>query len=166
MNENESLRPSVSYLSGAPAEIGEGLKSQMVTLVVEGGQVELQFAGPGVENAQRLALLLSEGLVVACASLKNPNPGYRDGVFVKSKAPQSPAAYPFELGYIVTNPKYLKMGFCRELLDRFFPEIARLPCYATTRKGEMVHVLSTHGFYKTGLVYGDQLELLLYDPKV
>lgn len=157
------MNMNVRYVTGKSDEISENYRAQFVDLVTLGGQVKRHFVKAGVANAVSLALVLDRDQVIAGCCLKNPLPSYRDRVFINSKTARQAADYQFELGYIVTHPDHEGKGYCKNMLSEFLSDFSSLSIFATTRKAAMAHILSKYGFYKTGCVYKDGLELLVFD---
>ncbi|MCX2492988.1 hypothetical protein OQX63_05860 [Pedobacter sp. PF22-3] len=155
----------ILFIGDQPKNISQDYLDQLASLVAAGGQVEYRDAKRGIANAFVLAMLVVEEKVIAGCCLKNPITNYRNRVFKNSQAKQNPDSYPYELGYIVTHHDYEGKGHCNNLMTQFFPAIASYQIYATTRKPAMAHILAKYGFYKTGKIYKDDLEMLLYDGK-
>ena len=150
-----------------PIYIDEDHLNQIIELIILGGQIKSDRIGIKalILLADLIAYKLDCGVVICTATLKNQYPVYREKVFNLANAPSS-EFYTKELGYIVTHPDYENQGHCRQLLSMFFNRIRTYTIFATTRKPQMIHLLSNLGFQRTGIVYGNDLSLLTYDSRI
>ena len=112
--------------------------------------------------ADYVAYKIYYNVVICTATLKNQFPEYKEKVFNLANGP-SPNSYQKELGFIVTHPDFENQGHCKELLGEFFKRISSNTIYATTRKASMKQILNKLGFRQTGVVYNNDLSLLIYD---
>ena len=149
-----------------PNEISEEYLSQIIDLIVRGGQIRSDKHGIRelIILADFIAYKLYNEIVICTATLKNPYPEYRVKVFNLAGV-KSDDTYLKELGYIVTRPEFENQGHCQNLLDSFFRLISHNSIYATTRKLSMIHILNKHGFRQTGTTYNQDLNLLIYNSQ-
>ncbi len=147
-----------------PNEIEEIFLSQIIDLIVQGGQIKSDRSGIRLllSMADYIAFKHINNLVISTATLKNQYPSYKEKVFTLANSKYSDR-YNKELGYIVTNPDFQNQGHCQHLLEAFFNLIKTHSIYATTRKPSMIHILNKLGFRQSGQVYNQDLTLLVYD---
>jgi predicted GNAT family N-acyltransferase len=145
-----------------PANLSQTIKDQVLHLVTLGEQVKPAFAKVGIHRAELIGVVMEKDLVISTCCLKNPTANYRDSVFAGSKCVENPEDFTYELGYIATYPGHEGKGFCQRLLKDFFPLINQSPAFATTRKASMAHILGKYGFVKTGEIFKNDLELLVF----
>ncbi len=148
-----------------PHDIDERYMSQIVDLIVRGGQVkgDRQTIRILIAFSDLVGFMTLDDIVICTATLKNPYVEYKEKVFNLAEVKLS-NNYHKELGYIVTHPEFENQGHCQQLLTTIFYQMRSLPIYATTRKPPMIHILNKLGFRKNGSVYNQDLSLLTYDP--
>ena len=149
-----------------PNEICEEYLSQIIDLIVKGGQIRSDKHGIRelILLADFIAYKLNNEVVICTATLKNPYLEYREKVFNLAGV-KSDHTFIKELGYIVTHPDFENQGHCQSLLGSFFRLISHNSIYATTRKLSMIHILNKHGFLQTGTTYNNDLNLLIYNSQ-
>lgn len=150
-----------------PHDIDEEYLSQIVDLIVRGGQIKgnSQSIRILISQADLVGFVMLEEIVICTATLKNPYQEYKEKVFNLADVDSS-NNYHKELGYIVTHPDFENQGHCQQLLTTIFYKIRSQPIYATTRKPSMIHILGKLGFRRSGNLYNHDLSLLIYDPIV
>lgn len=150
-----------------PNDIEEEYLSQIVNLIIRGGQIkgDCHSIRILIAQAELVGFILLEEIVICTATLKNPYREYKEKVFNLADL-NSSKNYNKELGYLVTHPDFENQGHCQKLLLTIFYQIRSFPIYATTRKASIVHILSKFGFRQKGSLYNNDLMLLIYDPPV
>ncbi len=150
-----------------PNEIEEEFLTQIVELIVGGGQIkgDRQTIRILIAFSDLVGFMTLDDIVICTATLKNPYIEYKEKVFNLAEVKLS-NNYHKELGYIVTHPNFENQGHCQKLLTTIFYQVRSLPIYATTRKPSMIHILNRLGFRTNGSVYNHDLSLMTYDPPV
>jgi predicted GNAT family N-acyltransferase len=143
-----------------PANISDGLKAQVINLIVEGGQITYANAKAGVKRSLKIGLIVQESEVIATCGLKLPLSSYTKKVFKEARMKEY-LKYNLELGYITTKAEYEGNKLCQLLLQTFVPTLPSHNIFATTRKQAMEHILKKHGFEQTGVVYNIDLKLYI-----
>ncbi len=154
----------MKILIDSPRNIDKEILTELIDLIVLGGQVKRAFIEKGIKSADLIAIMFDNDIIVSSATLKNPKASYKQKVFDSAKcSPLNSDSYKKELGYIVTNPDYESRGYSQKLLNDFLRPFSNEKIYATTRKPAMVHILKKLNFIKAGITYNRDLKLLLYN---
>ncbi|WP_159728009.1 hypothetical protein [Sphingobacterium sp. 18053] len=146
-----------------PENIDKILLDQLIDLIEQGGQVQRSYIEKGIENADLIALLVENNVIISSATLKNPLKSYKERVFQQAGVGKFNKEGLKELGYIVTNSKYEGQRLCQKLLNEFLKKIHTNQIFATTRKESMIHILEKFEFKKMGQSYKVDLHLLSYN---
>lgn len=144
-----------------PENISQYLLNQLIDLVVGGGQVKRHFVERGINAADVIGMYISDNIILSSATLKNPLKAHIDDVFHQARVNNFNFDSYKELGYIVTNPQYEGQKLCQKLLKDFFEILEVRQMFATTRKPEMIHILSKFGFKPIGKTFNNDLTLLV-----
>ena len=137
-------------------------------LVSDGGEVSLVGLRQRILRAEKL-LFINDGECVAIGAIKNPNIGYKAGVFEKSNVPEQ-SKYQYEPGWLYVSSAARGKGYGRALMEAIKELIADQACFATTRENNapMHHLFSQFGFSKRGQPYksesGDYFVTLYVKP--
>ncbi len=143
-----------------PELVKEDHMTQIIALVVSGNQITKQGLKERLLRSDLIAFGILGDLVITTATIKNPAASYSKRVFRQSQSPYSSDNFKKELGYIATHPDHEGKGYCQHLLSILLKGI-HSPMFATTRKASMIHILSKHGFMKTGRLYKEELSLMV-----
>jgi RimJ/RimL family protein N-acetyltransferase len=122
-------------------------------LVVDGGAIvgaRDQIAAR-LKNARMLVVLREEGTgrIVGVASLKNPDPGYRQNKFADAGVAIAGYEDAPELGYVVVAKEMRGKKLSGRLVDLIAKKLCE-PAFATTDNETMMHNLSRSGFNRVG----------------
>lgn len=82
-------------IAKSPKDCREAELESFEKLVAEGGEVALAGLRQRIQRAEKL-VFINDGECVAVGAIKNPNAGYKAGVFEKSGAPEQ-SRYEYEL---------------------------------------------------------------------
>jgi len=138
-------------------------------LVVSGGQVMVEGLADKIKAADFLSFCEIDSEIVGVASIKNPNPNYKNRVFKKANVEKSADAYDFEIGYAVTKKEHRGKGISQKLIKILMENSNSKSFYATTKVDRMRHILSKIGFKKFGDNYQndnkESITLYNYDEK-
>ncbi len=135
---------------------------QVIELIKSGGQINVNDLKVRLLNADLIAIKETDGQVIGTATIKNPLNTYVNNVFKSAKV-LNDGKFNKELGYIATHPKYEGQGHCKDLLNKFHPYFLGLNVFATTRKDSIIHILDAFNFKKVGVIYKEDLNLLLHN---
>src|SRR5687767_4310137 len=80
------------------------------TLVRKGDEVESEGLEGRVRNARLLAFGRIAGSLAGVVALKNPNVGYRAGVFAKAQSDLEPGSFGTELGWAIVDKQFRRQG--------------------------------------------------------
>ncbi|MGC4100877.1 hypothetical protein [Ferruginibacter sp.] len=147
-----------------PSGLSSVQRSKLIDHIAAGEEVNKDYVEIGLPRSQLVGLMLSGDEIISSAVFKNPLASYTDKVFRKAKV-DGALNYRYELGYIATNRKFERKGFCQGLFKAFFPHINHLNFFATSRKPSMIHILQKFGMESTGEIYDDDLCLLIHSPR-
>jgi predicted GNAT family N-acyltransferase len=129
-------------------------------LIRRGGQIKNKATlERGINNAFLLALMMDGSRVISSAVLKRPLISYRNNIFTEAAVNNS-GIYTLELGYIVTRTNFEGNKYCQQLLTTLLPVYGSEKIFATTRKPEIIHILTKYGFQLRGNKYHDDLQLM------
>ncbi|MBB1302446.1 GNAT family N-acetyltransferase [Pseudoalteromonas sp. SR44-8] len=134
-------------------------------LVTEGGEVSLAGLRQRIKRAEKL-VFINDGECVAVGAIKNPNAGYKAGVFEKAGVPKY-SRYEYELGWLYVAKAARGRGYGRVLMETILDSLSGNACFATTREdnASMHYLFDQFSFSKLGLPYeslnGDY-SLMLY----
>jgi len=125
-------------------------------LVTEGGEVALAGLRQRIQRAEKL-VFINDGEFVAVGAIKNPNAGYKAGVFEKSGAPEK-SRYEYELGWLYVSRAARGKGYGRVLMESIIDSLSGKACFATTREdnASMHYLFDQFGFSKLGQPYKSQ----------
>lgn len=155
-----------------PAACSSEAVQSFIELVRSAGEVDADLPAR-VMGAHVLVLLYSGNVLIGTAAIKNPAQSYRSKVFRKTGVNLVPAAYPFELGWIVVHDEHREKGHSRTLVRAAMSQVIGVGVYATTRvsNGGMLHILPDEGFVRVGNSYpskqnpGESIALLVRDTQ-
>ncbi len=103
-------------------------------LIRKGDEVDEAGLPVRVRQAEALACVRVGDRIVGVAALKNPQPGYRQGVFEKAKAALDPAGFAHEIGWAFVEDDQRGRHFSRKLVGALLDELTGSQ-YATSRAG-------------------------------
>lgn len=134
----------------SPKNIDPDTFNKIIELIVSGGEVSRQFVQVGLKNAKIIGYAMKDDQVVSTASIKVPNPAYKDKVFSQSGI-EDDMGVDFEYGYNVTHPDYRRMGYTTKLNKLIFDHFS-LSVFATVRNENYMskELLIRSGFQKVG----------------
>lgn len=143
----------MTYHLKSPSNIDPVIFDQIVNLVVQGGEVKLHFAIPGLQRAKLIGYTMVNDEVVSTATIKVPNQSYKDSVFHKAGIDDD-MGVSYEYGYNVTSPEYRRKGYTTNLNRIIFDHFS-LPVFATVRDDNYMssELLQRSGFVKVGNSY-------------
>jgi len=146
---------------GSGAELPEKLLSSVVKLIRGGGALADDGGAlmQRLQRSHRVAIYLDDGAVCATASLKEPAPNYRKGVFEKAGILLSDFSQARELGYVVVDDDFQGKGLASKLVTALINE-SDVPCYATTDSDRMARILEHSGFLRQGEEWKGQRGML------
>jgi GNAT superfamily N-acetyltransferase len=137
-----------------------------LTLLADGGAVDLRFASRLLPLASAVSLARYGGEIVGLAALKTLRIDYIERISSKSGFQLS--ADSLELGYVVVSEQHRGKGLGASLVSCLM-EIARHPLFATTYEPTMVRILRAQGFEVRGRTWksrhGEFISLLTRNPK-
>jgi predicted GNAT family N-acyltransferase len=133
-------------------------KAQFVSFVAEAGEVDTTTLSARVEQAHLLVELCDDGRLIGTAALKNPDAAYRMRVFKTAGVNKDPAAFVFELGWIVVHFEYRRQGHGASLVAASIEAVTSEPVYATTKNEGMKPILIANGFSPEGNPYQSKLD--------
>ena len=106
---------------------------------------------------------------MAVGAIKNPNEGYKSGVFAKAGVAGKCKEYTHELGWLYVTPGARGKGLGHNLMQAVTKFLGTSTCYATTRANNdsMHHLFSRYNFDKLGSAYQSQngYSLVLYENR-
>lgn len=148
-----------------PEDCSDAELESFESLVAEGGEVSLVGLRDRIRRAEKLVFINLAG-PVAVGAIKNPNLGYKTGVFKKSGA-SGEGKYQYELGWLYVSEKARGNGYGRILMNSIITALADHTCFATTREDNdsMHYLFSQFGFSKLGQPYksnNGEYSLVLY----
>jgi ribosomal protein S18 acetylase RimI-like enzyme len=122
-------------------------------LVSKGGEVSQVGLRNRILLAEKLIFII-DGSCVAVGAIKNPNSGYKTGVFQKAEVSDS-YKYKFELGWLYVIEAGRGNGYGRLLMESVMAVLSDNACFATTRENNeaMQHIFSCFGFSRIGHPY-------------
>ncbi|WLH11460.1 GNAT family N-acetyltransferase [Pseudomonas hefeiensis] len=152
-------------IAKAPKDCSSTELNTFERLVSDGGEVSLAGLRQRIQRAEKL-LFINNGECVAVGAIKNPNAGYKIGVFEKSNAPEQ-SKYQYELGWLYVSSAARGKGYGRVLMETIKESLAGKACFATTREDNapMRYLFSQFGFSKLGQPYKSEngdYSLVLY----
>jgi GNAT superfamily N-acetyltransferase len=137
-----------------------------LTLLADGGAVDLRFASRLLPLASSVSFARYDGEIVGLAALKTLRIDYIESISSKSGFQLS--ADSLELGYVVVSEHHRGKGLGTSLVSRLI-EIARRPLFATTYERTMIRMLAAQGFEVRGGTWksrhGELISLLTRNPK-
>lgn len=156
---------SMERIAKAPKDCSVTELKTFEKLVSNGGEVSLTGLRQRIQRAEKL-LFIHDGECVAVGAIKNPNAGYKAGVFEKSNAPEQ-SVYQYELGWLYVSSAARGKGYGRVLMEVIKESLAGKACFATTREDNapMHHLFNQFGFSKLGRPYKSEngdYSLVLY----
>jgi predicted GNAT family N-acyltransferase len=122
-------------------------------LVSEGGEVALVGLRNRIFRAENLIFIDDDGCV-AVGAIKNPNSGYKSGVFQKARV-SGLDQFKYELGWLYVTETGRGKGYGRELMVSVMEALSDDTCFATTRENNKAihHLFSEFGFSRLGQPY-------------
>ena len=113
--------------------------------VVKGGEIDPDDLRFRLLNADHLAYIVDNGLIVATGAIKNPTLRHKNDIARRSKIDLS--LYQKELGYISVEPSYQRHHLASRITENLLTLIAE-PIFATSRVDNAgIHkILSRHRF--------------------
>lgn len=148
-----------------PEDCSDAELESFESLVAEGGEVSLVGLRERIRRAEKL-VFINPAKPVAVGAIKNPNSGYKAGVFKKSGV-SGERKYQYELGWLYVSKTARGNGYGRALMDSIITALADHTCFATTREDNdsMHYLFSQFGFSKLGQPYrsgNGEYSLVLY----
>jgi predicted GNAT family N-acyltransferase len=116
----------------SPAECSSEELALFARFVRDGGEVQSQGLPGRIRQAKALAFLVENGQAIGIAALKQPNQGYRAGVFAKAKAIETPDRFPYEVGWVVIDEKHRGRKLSRALVDAVLSRSEGCDVFATS----------------------------------
>ncbi|GLR63567.1 GNAT family N-acetyltransferase [Marinospirillum insulare] len=140
-----------------PADCNQEELADFERLINEGGEVTAVGLRGRILQAEKLVLINQAGKCVAIGAIKNPNPGYKVGVFNKAGVAAS-QQYKFELGWLYVPEEERGKGNGRELMRVITESLIGQKSYATTRENNQVmhKLFEAFGYTKAGKSYPSQ----------
>lgn len=156
---------SMEILVKSPKECSNAELESFESLVTEGGEVSPVGLRERIRCAEKL-IFINTDKPVAVGAIKNPNAGYKAGVFKKSGV-SGENKYQYELGWLYVTKPARGNGYGRVLMASIITALANHTCFATTREdnGSMQYLFSQFGFSKLGKAYksgNGEYNLVLY----
>jgi hypothetical protein len=141
--------------SGSPQEFTPQELDAFHDIVLESGEVDPNGLRDRIGNAAHLVSVLIDGVIASVGAIKNPNPGYRDGVFKKSDTELAIPDDWIEVGWFSTTESQRQQGFGKLVRDEILQHLPGTSCFLTTRANNdyMTERLESWGFSKTGTPY-------------
>lgn len=156
---------SMKTIAKNPKDCTDAELESFEKLVTEGGEVALAGLRQRIQRAEKL-VFINDGECVAVGAIKNPNTGYKAGVFEKSGVPEQ-SRYEYELGWLYVSKAVRGKGYGRVLMESIIDSLSGKACFATTREdnASMHYLFDQFGFSKLGKPYKSQnggYSLVLY----
>ena len=144
---------SMEKIAKSPKDCTDAELESFEKLVTEGGEVALAGLRQRIQLAEKL-VFIHDGELVAVGAIKNPNAGYKAGVFEKSGAPEQ-GRYEYELGWLYVSRSSRGKGYGRILMKSLIDSLFGKACFATTREdnASMHYLFEQFGFSKLGQPY-------------
>ncbi len=137
-------------------------------LVVEGGEVTPHGLRQRIKQAAAL-LFVNDGECIAVGAIKQPNQGYKEGVFLKAGIAEKSNDFNYELGWLYVKPEARRKGLGHSLMQAVVAYLGSSSCYATTRENNdsMHYLFSQYDFSRLGAAYpsNNGYSLVLYANK-
>lgn len=152
-------------IAKSPKDCTDAELESFEKLVAEGGEVAFAGLRQRILRAEKL-VFINDGEFVAVGAIKNPNAGYKAGVFEKAGAPEQ-SRYEYELGWLYVSNAARGKGYGRVLMESIIDSLSGKACFATTRQdnASMHYLFHQFGFSKLGQPYKSQnrdYSLVLY----
>lgn len=147
---------SMRTIAKNPKDCSDAELESFEKLVTEGGEVALAGLRQRIQHAEKL-VFINDGECVAVGAIKNPNAGYKAGVFEKSGVPEQ-NSYEYELGWLYVSKSARGKGYGRVLMESIIDSLSGETCFATTREdnASMHYLFNQYGFSKLGKPYKSQ----------
>jgi GNAT superfamily N-acetyltransferase len=138
-----------------PTECLETELKDFAALILVGGEVTAVGLEARIKKAEALLFLVQDSCLKGIAAVKNPEKGYRQGVFQKAQATIEASEFPFELGWVYVLPSSRGSGFSHKLVEAALSVTNGQAVFATSRAdNELMHkVLKAHSFSCHGKTY-------------
>jgi GNAT superfamily N-acetyltransferase len=118
-----------------PSECTTDELSAFKELVEKGGEVALHGLSDLIRRAERLLFLYAgKHKIIGVGALKNPRVSHKNEVFQKSKSPDSPGEFGFEIGWIFIEEEFHRRGYSRAILENLIKLAGNANVYLTTRE--------------------------------
>jgi predicted GNAT family N-acyltransferase len=120
-----------------------------------GGEVTADGLEARIKKAETLLFLVQGGCLKGIAAIKNPESGYKEGVFQKAQATIKASQFSFELGWVFVIPSSRGAGLSHKLVEAALSVTDGQSVFATSRADNdpMHKVLKAHGFSCHGKTY-------------
>lgn len=161
------LEPEFLINVRAPNELDDDQMTSVVSLIASGAEVKTKGLKDRIAKSKFIILLELDGILAACAAVKNPAAKYRSKAFAKSKSMLNPSSFDFELGYVVVSPPFRRRGLSSKIVSAALNSVGGSAIYATTRHEHVAKLLLRAGLRKEGASYpsdenrGSQLSLFV-----
>jgi RimJ/RimL family protein N-acetyltransferase len=149
-----------------PSECNNDEIQKFFQYAIDAGEVMINGLKRRIENAELLGFGYIDRTLVGIVALKNPDTGYKLGVFRKAGLTRTQAEkFDFELGYAYTLEKFRGKRICPRLIKAVLEKSPSKKIYATTKESNepMEKINEQIGFEKMGIPYmGDKEKIQLY----
>lgn len=119
-----------------PCELTVDEIDAVCELICKGAEVDEGGLSARVRQAEALARVRVGDRIVGVAALKNPQPGYRVGVFKKAKAALDPADFAHEIGWLFVEDDQRGRHFSRKMVGALLDQLTGSQ-YATSCAGNV-----------------------------
>lgn len=138
-----------------PGSFTETELQDFIAMVRAGGEVGDAVLEENVRNAECLVFLRQGSCLGGVAALKNPLPGYRHTIKVKTGVTVGASEFSFELGYVFVLPSVRRQGFSVALTRAALATAGGKGVFATSRTNNdgMHATLKKFSFVQTGSSY-------------
>jgi predicted GNAT family N-acyltransferase len=136
-----------------PSSMTAGEIEAFIGFVVAGGEINPATMPALVARAVSLVTLHHDDRLIGTAAIKTPFAGHHRNEFAKAGVPALAPSYPFELGWVVVDEAFRRMGHGRTLVGHALDQLGARGVYATTKSDGMRAMLPDFGFCPLGDAY-------------
>lgn len=121
---------------------------ECLSLIGEGGAVDMDAAARELPHSIVVALIKAHGRIVATGAIKRSRPEYARQI--AKRAGHSLDASALELGYVSVSRDCQGKGCARQMVQRLVAAVSTRPLFATTSNDRMKRTLGNIGFESQG----------------